>query len=55
MGIYKIMLLIIKKSGMKIEYGFFDQYYQGTDYYNMYFTHYLKVFRFGLMTEVLRF
>jgi len=35
--------------------GFFVQYYHGSDYYNMYFDHRLDVFRFGLMTEKLRF
>jgi len=35
--------------------GLFVQYYHGSDYYNMYFDHRLDVFRFGLMTEKLRF
>jgi hypothetical protein len=35
--------------------GLFVQYYHGSDYYNMYFSHRLDVLRFGLMTEKLRF
>jgi len=33
----------------------FAQYYYGKDYYNMYFSNTLNVFRFGLMTELIRF
>ena len=35
--------------------GFFVRYYHGMDYYNIYFQHRLDVFRFGIMTELLRF
>jgi hypothetical protein len=35
--------------------GLFVQYYHGSDYYNMYFSHRLDVLRFGFMTEKLRF
>ena len=35
--------------------GLFAQYYHGSDYYNIYFSHRLDVLRFGLMTEKLRF
>ena len=35
--------------------GLFAQIYHGMDYYNIYFNHQLKVIRFGLMTEKLRF
>ena len=35
--------------------GLFVQFYHGSDYYNMYFNHRLDVFRFGFMTEKLRF
>lgn len=35
--------------------GLFVQYYHGSDYYNMYFSHSLDVIRFGFMTEKLRF
>lgn len=35
--------------------GLFVQYYHGSDYYNMYFSHRLDVLRFGLITEKLRF
>ena len=35
--------------------GLFVQFYQGSDYYNMYFSHRLNIIRFGLMTEKLRF
>lgn len=35
--------------------GLFIQYYQGSDYYNIYFSHQLTILRFGLMTEKLRF
>lgn len=35
--------------------GLFIQYYNGLDYYNMYFSRRLDVLRFGLMTEKLRF
>lgn len=35
--------------------GLFAQYYLGSDYYNIYFSHRLDVFRFGLMIEKLRF
>ncbi len=35
--------------------GLFVQYYHGSDYYNMYFSHRLDIVRFGLMTEILRF
>lgn len=35
--------------------GFFAQYYQGFDYYNIYFSHHLHMMRFGLKTEQLRF
>ena len=35
--------------------GFFAQYYHGSDYYNIYFSHRLDILRFGLMTEKLRF
>jgi hypothetical protein len=33
----------------------FAQYYYGKDYYNMYFSNTLNVFRVGLMTELIRF
>jgi hypothetical protein len=36
------------------EVGFFIKYYQGMDYYNIYFDHHLSVFRFGIMAHVLR-
>lgn len=35
--------------------GFFVQAYRGMDYYNVYFNHQLRVLRFGIMTEKLRF
>jgi len=35
--------------------GLFAQYYHGSDYYNIYFSHRLDILRFGLMTEKLRF
>ena len=35
--------------------GLFVQYYNGADYYNMYFSHQLSVLRFGFMTDKLRF
>ena len=35
--------------------GLFVQFYHGSDYYNIYFSHRLDVLRFGLMTEKLRF
>ncbi len=35
--------------------GLFAQYYHGSDYYNIYFSHRLEILRFGLMTETLRF
>lgn len=35
--------------------GLFIQYYHGSDYYNIYFGHWLDVIRLGLMTEKLRF
>lgn len=35
--------------------GFFVQFYHGTDYYNIHFSHQLSMIRFGLMTEILRF
>jgi len=37
------------------ELGFFIKYYQGMDYYNIYFDHHLTVLRFGIMTQFLRF
>lgn len=33
----------------------FAQYYYGKDYYNMYFSNTLNVFRVGIMTELIRF
>ncbi|HRW63070.1 MAG TPA: hypothetical protein P5132_06260 [Bacteroidales bacterium] len=33
----------------------FAQYYYGKDYYNMYFSNTLSVFRVGIMTELIRF
>lgn len=35
--------------------GLFAQFYHGSDYYNIYFSHRLDVLRFGFMTEKLRF
>ena len=35
--------------------GFFVQFYQGMDYYNIYFQHQISSIRFGIMTETLRF
>ena len=35
--------------------GLFVQYYHGSDYYNMFFSHRLDILRFGIMTEKLRF
>ncbi len=35
--------------------GLFVQFYHGSDYYNIYFSHRLDILRFGLMTEKLRF
>ena len=35
--------------------GLFAQYYHGSDYYNIYFSHRLDIMRFGIMTEKLRF
>ncbi|MCU4165740.1 MULTISPECIES: hypothetical protein [Marinilabiliaceae] len=35
--------------------GLFIQMYHGSDYYNIYYDHYLNIIRFGLMTEKLRF
>ena len=35
--------------------GLFVQFYQGMDYYNIYFEHQISVIRFGIMTEILRF
>ena len=35
--------------------GLFVQFYQGMDYYNIYFDHQLSIVRFGIMTEVLKF
>lgn len=35
--------------------GLFVQFYHGSDYYNMYFSHRMDIIRFGLMTEKLRF
>ncbi len=35
--------------------GLFVQFYHGSDYYNIYFSHRLDVLRFGFMTEKLRF
>ena len=35
--------------------GLFAQYFHGSDYYNIYFSHGLDILRFGLMTEKLRF
>lgn len=35
--------------------GLFVQFYQGMDYYNIYFEHQLSIIRFGIMTEILRF
>lgn len=35
--------------------GLFINYYHGSDYYNMSFSHQLDVLRFGIMTEKLRF
>jgi hypothetical protein len=35
--------------------GLFVQYYNGADYYNIYFSHQLSVLRFGFMTDKLRF
>ena len=35
--------------------GLFVQVYNGMDYYNIHFDHRLKVIRFGLMTEILKF
>ncbi|MDF1550091.1 MAG: hypothetical protein P1P88_19855 [Bacteroidales bacterium] len=35
--------------------GFFVQFYRGLDYYNIYFIHKLDMFRFGIMTEKIRF
>lgn len=35
--------------------GLFLQFYHGSDYYNIYFSHRLNVIRFGLMTNKLRF
>jgi hypothetical protein len=35
--------------------GLFVQVYNGMDYYNIYFDHRIKVIRFGLMTEILKF
>jgi hypothetical protein len=36
------------------EVGFFIKYYQGMDYYNIYYDHHLSMFRFGIMAHVLR-
>jgi len=35
--------------------GLFAQFYHGSDYYNIYFSHRLDILRFGIMTEKLRF
>ncbi|MCB9013024.1 MAG: hypothetical protein H6539_03200 [Bacteroidales bacterium] len=35
--------------------GLFAQYFHGSDYYNLYFSHRLDILRFGLMTEKIRF
>jgi len=35
--------------------GLFVQYYHGSDYYNIYFSHRVNIVRFGLMTDILRF
>lgn len=35
--------------------GLFAQYYHGSDYYNIYFSHRLDIMRFGIMIEKLRF
>jgi hypothetical protein len=35
--------------------GFFTSFYHGMDYYNIYFSHQITVWRFGIMTEKLRF
>jgi hypothetical protein len=37
------------------EIGFFVQFYQGADYYNIYFDHQRTMLRFGIMTDKLRF
>ena len=37
------------------EIGFFVQFYQGADYYNIYFDHQRTMIRFGIMTDKLRF
>ena len=35
--------------------GLFTSFYHGMDYYNIYFSHQITVWRFGIMTEKLRF
>lgn len=37
------------------ELGLFVQFYHGSDYYNIYFSHCLDILRFGIMTDKLRF
>ena len=37
------------------EIGLFTSFYHGMDYYNIYFSHQIIVWRFGIMTEKLRF
>ena len=34
--------------------GLFVGYYNGMDYYNIYFEHQLEVIRFGIMTKILK-
>lgn len=35
--------------------GLFVQIYRGMDYYNIYFQHQIRIVRFGIMTEIVRF
>lgn len=37
------------------DFGLFTQFYNGSDYYNIYFNHRLNVLRFGIMLDKLRF
>jgi hypothetical protein len=50
-----LCLTIFYHPGFLEDFGLFAQFYNGSDYYNIYFNRRLDVLRFGIMTEKLRF